>query len=59
MANNFQLPNGYTSQVPGGQVNKVVFTQPGNVQIAWPNPSGGNRVPKGNKVLTVLQGMFR
>jgi hypothetical protein len=59
MANNFQVSNPYTSRVPGGTLTKVQLTQPNSVQIAWPNTSGGNVVPKGNFVNRVLQGMFK
>jgi len=45
--NNFTVPNPYTTAIPTGTLTKVQLTQPQDVQIAWPNPSGGNKpLPK-------------
>lgn len=39
----FATSNPYTSKIPTGTLNTVVFTQPQHVQIAWPSISGNTK----------------
>ena len=58
--NNFTVANPYTKNIPsGGTLNKVQLTNPQNVQIAWPNQSGGNVLNNMKNLSNVFKGLFK
>lgn len=56
--NNFTVASPYTKKIPSGTLTNVQLTNPTNVQIQWPSPSGNTQPNKRSVGKSILAKIF-